>query len=105
MAAAVVVTQIYYDEEPKGFVWANIDEISSTRRSHAFSSEHLPPWEDSIWGFALIWRNTYPRWSGGGYWRGILRTKGDGIDQMMLIIASFHYCFAPPYQNSCYLIL
>lgn len=35
MAAAVVVTQIYYDEEPKGFVWANIDEISSTRRSHA----------------------------------------------------------------------
>lgn len=48
MGAAVVVTQIYYDEEPKGFVWANIDEISSTRRSHAFSSEHLPPWEDSI---------------------------------------------------------
>ena len=70
VAAAVVVTQIYYDEEPKGFVWANIDEISSTRRSHAFSSERLPPWEDSIWGFALIWRNTYPRWSGGGTGKG-----------------------------------
>ena len=70
VAAAVVVTQIYYDEEPKGFVWANIDEISSTRRSHAFSSEHLSPWEDSIWGFALIWPNTYPRWSGGGTGEG-----------------------------------
>lgn len=59
MGAAVVVTQIYYDEEPKGFVWANVDEISSTRRSHAFSSEHLPPWEDSI-----------PRWSGRGTGEG-----------------------------------
>lgn len=50
MGAAVVVTQVYYDEEPKGFVWAIIDEISSTRRSHAFSSEHFSVWEDSIWG-------------------------------------------------------